>query len=347
MGNSSEALNEQNVDISFCLPVYNVSSFISQCIDSIILQDRGDIKIEILCVDDCSQDDSVEVLERLSVKYPEIRVVKNKENHGVSYSRNIAVKEAKGKWIWFVDPDDMLYPGAYPIMYNEAEKCDCDVILGQYRNITEKTCLSDVNIETFKSDFAILTNYSKQCPTDENGKPAASVWLGMYKHSFLADNSLKFCEKMIVQEDTLFTYEVLLKTNNIIIYNGPCYLYRSRSTSVMHTRSDERNKKYYISMVALLEVYEEHLATGNYRDKDFVLRKIQHCQQNIALCLLCVKDTAYVRKELKMLKRKKLYPYKFRKEALKGKENLFRKLAVFMLPIEPIFWLVHLAYKMR
>lgn len=89
---------------TFCLPVYNVYSFLEHCIKSINEQDMSGIKYEILCIDDYSTDDSYKRLEKLSKTNDRIRVLKNAKNYGVSYTRNQLIKEAIGKYIWFVDP---------------------------------------------------------------------------------------------------------------------------------------------------------------------------------------------------------------------------------------------------
>lgn len=91
------------------------------------------IQYEILCFDDSSTDDSYERLEKLSKTNDKIKVLKNDKNYGLSYTRNRLIKEATGKYIWFVDPDDIVR-NVVSVFYNEAEKMQCLAIIKEYRN---------------------------------------------------------------------------------------------------------------------------------------------------------------------------------------------------------------------
>ena len=81
--------------ISFCLPIYNVETFLEKCILSIENQNINE-EYEIFCIDDCSTDKSFNKIKDLSKKYESIRIEKNDKNKGVSYTRNRLLKEAKG-----------------------------------------------------------------------------------------------------------------------------------------------------------------------------------------------------------------------------------------------------------
>lgn len=158
-------------------------------------------------------------------------------------------------------------------------------------------------------------------------------------------NKLLFNEKMIAQEDTLFYYEFSQNTDVVIRYNQPCYIYRQRLTSVMHSKSDERSVKYYRSMQEMYDVYATYLKSGNYKNEELLCKKIHHMKQNLAFMLALISDTGFVKSELKALKSNKLYPYKLRIQALKGKEPFLRRVMTFCLPIEPVFWVLHQLYK--
>ena len=93
--------------ISVIIPIYNVKSYIKECLDSLINQDINKDLYEIICIDDGSTDGSGKILDEFSVDYPNIRVV-HKANGGVSSARNEGIKIAKGEYIWFVDGDDIV-----------------------------------------------------------------------------------------------------------------------------------------------------------------------------------------------------------------------------------------------
>ena len=86
-------------------------------------------------MDDCSTDDSLAVLQKLSMQHPQIVVVASLENKGVSATRNTAIRSARGTFIWFVDPDDLLYPGAVERMYKAISETSQNVIIGNYMKV--------------------------------------------------------------------------------------------------------------------------------------------------------------------------------------------------------------------
>ncbi len=338
---------EEETKISFCLPVYNVGLYIKDCIDSILSQCSDHFLYEIVCIDDCSSDNSYEVLSGLQKIVPQIKLFQNTENKGVSYTRNRAITLAEGKYIWFVDPDDMLYPNVVKLLFDEIEKRNYNVILGNYIICPEDAELSSYDEMTNTPHFDEMSTENEAfLPYDQLSlRKMNTVCCGMFRKDFLMKNNLRFKEKMIAQEDTLFYYEFSLRLDKLIKYQGLCYIYRQRSSSVMHSKSPERSKKYYLSMCILHDTYIEHLRGGDYKNKGILLGKLHHMRQNLAITLASVPDTKFVKTELKRLKKSKLYPYPFRKDALSTGENMLKKILVFLQPIEPFFWLLHTLYK--
>ena len=99
----NKKVNQKNkVILSIIIPNYNKDKYLKRCLDSIISQLSKDI--EIIVVDDCSTDSSIDILKQ----YDNLILIKNKNNLGISESRNIGIKYAKGKYISFMDADDYL-----------------------------------------------------------------------------------------------------------------------------------------------------------------------------------------------------------------------------------------------
>ena len=92
------------IKISVVIPVYNVENYLEKCLDSILNQTLREI--EIICIDDCSIDNSYFILEEYSKKDSRIVIIKNNINKGVSKSRNIGINISKGDYIAFIDSDD-------------------------------------------------------------------------------------------------------------------------------------------------------------------------------------------------------------------------------------------------
>ena len=335
--------NKTNLKISFCLPVYNVKEYLTECINSIISQKlkERDCYFEILCIDDASTDGSYNKLKEIEKKHSDIRVLRNDTNKGVSFTRNRLICEARGKYIWFVDPDDMLYPNIAFDFFELAENNKADVVLGDYIRFTDNNEISSSLLS--ENEKRRSANQKDFLPSDKSGKKMCTVCAGIFNRDFLLKNELKFNEEMIAQEDTLFYYEFSLKAVEIIKCDFPCYFYRQRATSVMHKKSEKRAKEYYKSMFSMLNVYTKHLKENDYDDITILNKKIHQSKENIAFCLAMITDTKYVRTELKRLKKDKIYPYPFRKNALKSNEVYLLRVFRWLLPVEPMFWIFHFA----
>lgn len=122
----------QPVWLSILLPVYNVELYLDECLASII--EQWDDGVEIVLCEDCSTDRSAELAERWVALYPgRIRMVRHAHNSGLSAARNTLIDAALGEWLWFVDSDDTLLPGAVAAVREAAISFAPDVISGDYQ----------------------------------------------------------------------------------------------------------------------------------------------------------------------------------------------------------------------
>ena len=232
-----------------------------------------------------------------------VRVLKNEKNKGVCFTRNRLISEAKGKYIWFVDPDDLIYPNVATSFLKAAREYRADVVLGNYIRFKEVKELKLFKIANFRFH---IQKY-EFLPCDKENNKMCAVWAGIFSRKFLLDNNLRFHDGMIAQEDTLFYYEFALKSPIIVKSDLPCYLYRQRRNSIMHSRNEERTKKYYESMIIMYEVYKRHLC--DYDNEEILKKKIHHTQQNVAFYLAMLLDHSYVKREMRRLKEARIYPY--------------------------------------
>ncbi|RGE46344.1 glycosyltransferase family 2 protein [Comamonas testosteroni] len=114
--------------LSILIPVYNVRPFLEECLESIL--DQADANVEILALDDCSNDGSWELLQELAQRWPgRLRLLQHAQNAGLSAARNTMIEAATGEYLWFVDSDDKLLPGALSALANIVRQHSPDLIL--------------------------------------------------------------------------------------------------------------------------------------------------------------------------------------------------------------------------
>jgi len=120
--------NDNHPSISVLIPIYNVEKYLPRCLDSVLAQSFQDF--EIVCVNDASPDNSIEVLRRYAATDSRIVIIDKKQNEGLMMARQTGYKNARGNYLFFLDSDDYLPDNALKILYDEAEKKDADITIG-------------------------------------------------------------------------------------------------------------------------------------------------------------------------------------------------------------------------
>lgn len=115
-----------NRRVSIVIPVYNSSKTLPKCLDSMIAQTYKDL--EIICVNDCSKDNSLEIIKEYQLKDSRVKLINHKENMNAGGARNSGIRAATGTYICFVDNDDWMVPDAIDILINVSENCSIDIV---------------------------------------------------------------------------------------------------------------------------------------------------------------------------------------------------------------------------
>ena len=101
-------MEETKIKISFILPFYGVERYIGKCLESIYQQDIPEDQYEVICINDCSPDDSEKVVLQYAEKHANLQLIKHDVNKKLGAARNTGLKAARGKYVWFIDTDDYI-----------------------------------------------------------------------------------------------------------------------------------------------------------------------------------------------------------------------------------------------
>ena len=116
----------ESLKISVVIPVYNAALYLQQCIDSLLAQSLQEF--EIICIDDNSSDNSLQLLLEYADKDERFSIFRNETNQGAGASRNIGIDHARGKYLIFLDADDFFSPNLFERTYQKAEQTNADII---------------------------------------------------------------------------------------------------------------------------------------------------------------------------------------------------------------------------
>lgn len=224
---------------SIIIPIFNVEKYLSECIDSVLKQEE---KCEIILIDDGSKDNSGEIADLYAENHSNVIVV-HQENKGLSAARNEGIKNANGKFIIFLDSDDLLVQGSLKKIRDLIEEHPgAEIYFGNI--IKRNSCKFDTRI---KKDNLIPNHFyaGKEAIYEElqfKGKFMAMAPSGIYERVYLKLN--KFCFRVgVLHEDEEWMPRVELLAKRIMYFNVDFYIYRIREGSITTQLGKERNAK--------------------------------------------------------------------------------------------------------
>lgn len=206
--------------VTIIVPVFNTEKYLIECLDSIVCQSYKNI--EIIAVDDCSSDSSLEILKQYANKYHFIKVLHNTMNLGLATTRNIGLEQANGDYILFVDSDDYIDVNLINDMVQYILTYQVNLIEFNYMNYfslsRQQNCHKTTpTIKNFQKNPDLLYEEGGRC------------WNKLYHHELL--QNIQFPDGVIF-EDNAFTYPALLKANTILKTEDIYYYYRRNFSSI-------------------------------------------------------------------------------------------------------------------
>ena len=205
--------------ISVIIPLYNAAQFLPQCLESVCGQTLRDI--EIICVNDGAIDDSFLIAQEYAKRDSRIKLIDLKENKGAAAARNIALQNADGEYLSFVDSDDFIDRNFYEKLYDKAVQSNADVVKGNIVIYCPKTK------SLTKESWIDLNDKVKQ----HKAHFCFSFTTAIFKTSIIKENSVKFLEGLIHFEDPYFTIKAALFYEKLEVIDDVFYYYVNNPNS--------------------------------------------------------------------------------------------------------------------
>lgn len=230
--------------LTYIVPVYNMERFIGRCLQSLVKQGLPEEAYEIIVVDDGSTDGSRSVVEAVAQSWPQIRLL-TQDNQGVSQARNLALEAARGKYVQFVDSDDLLQEGQMASLVQRAMDDDLDVLVFNYNiadisgQVTHAACDTVVVPDEVTSGVEYLQHH----------RMSPYVWRYLIRRDFIISNGWRFDKELIVCEDGDFIAHFLLDAERVVASDKAPYCYVNRSDSAMHNQDRDHLRNRILSQV--------------------------------------------------------------------------------------------------
>lgn len=214
--------------VTVIVPVYNVSQYIEQCARSLFEQTLD--SLEIIFVDDCSPDNSIDIIKKTLEKFPNrkshTRIITMPSNGGLAAVRKRGIIEATGDYIIHCDGDDWVDPDYYRTLYQKAIETEADIICGDY--VSEESdgqYLMSLNVSKVSGKVLLEELYHRHVHM--------GVWNKLIRRSLYTDNDILPWTGLNMWEDSGLMYRLLYYARKIEIVKGPCYHYNRLNPSAM------------------------------------------------------------------------------------------------------------------
>lgn len=254
------------IDVSVIVPVYNASNFIVSCMDSVSRQ-TANCGIECIFVDDCSSDNSIELISDYIQSYRgniEFRLFKQAKNQGPSAARNRGIIEAKGDYVFFLDSDDELSSDCIFKLFTLVDKYQADYVQGTYfsdANYHMPYYSETDNGSNYYGTRALLPEFSddrkfiKKTLLNFNIIPF-TPHNRLVKRQLLLDNNLLFNEKICVREDFYWMFFIAKVVTSLAICKDETYIRGYNEMSLTH---DVKRDREILGSRTLIEDFSKNI----------------------------------------------------------------------------------------
>lgn len=238
--------------ISVVIPVYNVEKHLEKAVDSILRQEVQDF--EIILVDDCSPDGCPQLCDKLAAREDKITVIHHKKNQGLSIARNTGLKQAVGKYIWFMDSDDYVEPGLFTAVKDAVQKNPAEItvfgLTEDYYDARDNLNHSKV-IRLEQKYFTDRIALRKYVIELEKQTLYGYAWNKIYDLDYLKKTGLQF-EKITLIEDILFNVKYCMDIDRMNVLSFCSYHYNKRMDSSLTSKFVPEYYKLHKKRIDLL-----------------------------------------------------------------------------------------------
>lgn len=225
--------------ISFVIPIFNGEQYLKRCIDSLLNQNVASVEYEIVCVDDCSSDNSVTIIKQYKETNHNIKLFVNTQNLKTGSTCNTGVNNANGKYVWIIGQDDWIEENCLGRLIEKCEHEELDVLAFNYKRVDESE--NELHSATVFGETAVIKGDTF---IEENFRNnfvhylLGYEWRAIFNRNYLHTKKVNFTDGAIY-EDTTYLFKAIIYSNRFASIPDFVYNYRVNTRSIT-----DFNKKY-------------------------------------------------------------------------------------------------------
>ena len=228
---------DMSVKVSFILPCYNAGRFIGDGLRSLFAQSLPEEEFEVICVNDCSTDNTHDVIASLQSEHSNLILIDQPRNLYSGAARNRGLDVAKGEYIWFVDSDDMIKPNCLKQMLDIVYSEDLDILLFNYDEFKDGAPDILLKCRNLFRETPVMSGNEFVCKEfPRRLRKLSLLWVRLVRRSFIEENHIRFPD-LYISQDCPFAWEAILLAGRVKAVKERFYLYRSSEGSITSNRN--------------------------------------------------------------------------------------------------------------
>jgi glycosyltransferase involved in cell wall biosynthesis len=246
--------------ISIIIPIYNVAAYIERCLLSALNQTYPNV--ECILVNDATPDNSMEIVDDILSKHPRgesVKIVHHAENKGLAEARNTGVRSSKGEYVYFLDSDDAIAPDCLETLVKPVDSDQVDFVIGEIKVFGKKRSYFPLLLvkDGVYRDTSIIFNLFLE------GKWYEMAWNKLVNRKIFEESNCWFV-KGLLQEDTLWSFQMALAVQSMAVVNIPTYHYHIRDNSCTQRQTEKNIESFYRVLEGIIQLSIQNQVFDSY-----------------------------------------------------------------------------------
>ncbi len=272
----------KTMQLSIVVPCYNMEQYLPECLDSLLGQNLDPSDYEIIIVNDESKDSTLKVATNYAAKHPNMIVI-DKKNAGVGAARNTGYDLAKGKYLYFLDPDDYLAKNALTTLLDLIEGNDLHILTFKSMPVVHKRFPDSSNIEFGPKKLEVKDGISYISHIKYHNE----IWWYIINREFMVSTGIRFIEGKWM-EDAILTAELFVKAKRMAHVDYDVHRYRILPTSAMRNKAPEHYNKVIFDNANAAHVFHDLIQTipAEHENARGCIKRLKTRQQSFVFFLM-------------------------------------------------------------
>lgn len=299
--------------------MFNTARYMPRCMETLLEQDIPQSEYEIILVDDCSPDNSLEMAKEYAAQYMNVRVSTHEHNKGLATARNTGIDAAKGQYLCFVDPDDYIEKNSLAALLKQMDDEQLDMLRFNYQKVDEDYNNVPASEIEARFDYTPGVMTGTEFLAHRLGV-GCYVWAYIYRLDFVKGTGIRFFEGCFF-DDTPWLPRILQKAQRVNVNPIRHQYYLQRTGSMVHSHNKQAVMRKVDMHMQMIDILMEQKQSAPLETCDWYNMMFAHAATSLLTSVACV-DYRLSLNYYKRLKEKGVFPLSDQRAMRKSKRKI-------------------------